>query len=140
MESDFSERSSERNPVSMDDMKFLEQLKDGIHKLPNGHYEMPLPFRNGLPELPDNKLFALRRLLGLKTRMQKDQRYYQHYKAFMNDLFQRGHAEPVPDGESNVNNKVTDKLRVVFDCSASYHGRSLNQHLLQDVPPISRKC
>ena len=102
MEWDFSERSVDHNPISLDDMNFLEQLKIGIHKTPNGHYEMPLPFRNGSPDLPSNKLLALRRLQGLKTRLQKDQRYHQHYKSFMNDLLQRGYAEPVPEVESDV--------------------------------------
>ena len=143
MESDFSERSADRNPISLDDMKFLDQLKSGIHKLPNGHYEMPLPFRSGFPELPNNKVFALRRLERLKTRMQRDQRYYQHYKSFMNDLLQRGYAEPVPEDETNEGKvwyiphhgvyhpQKPNKLRVVFDCSASYGGKSLNQYLLQ---------
>ncbi len=68
----------------------------------------------------------------------------------MNELFQRGYAEPVPEDESNVGNKVwyiphhgvyhpqkPDKLRVVFDCSASYRGESLNQHLLQGPDQIN---
>ena len=143
MESDFSERSADRNPISLDDLKFLEQLKSEIHKLPNGHYEMPLPFRSGLPELSNNKILALRRLQGLKNRMQKDQRYHQHYTSFMNDLLQRGYAEAVPEGESSGSNvwyiphhgvchpQKPDKLRVVFDCSASYRGESLDQQLLQ---------
>jgi hypothetical protein len=68
----------------------------------------------------------------------------------MNELFQRGYAELVPEDESNVGNKVwyiphhgvyhpqkPDKLRVVFDCSASYRGESLNQHLLQGPDQIN---
>ena len=101
MESDFSDFSVDHNPISMDDMNFLEQLKSGIHKLPNGHYEIPLPFHSGLPELPNNKILVLHRLQELKTRMQKDQRYHQHYTSFMNDLLQRGYAEPVSEDESN---------------------------------------
>jgi hypothetical protein len=63
----------------------------------------------------------------------------------MNDLLQRGYAEPIPEMELEVGSKLIwyiphhgvyhpqkpDKLHVVFDCSASYHGESLNQHLLQ---------
>ncbi|CAB4033136.1 uncharacterized protein LOC110985605, partial [Paramuricea clavata] len=124
--------SVDHNPISLDDMNFLEQLKIGIHKTPNGHYEMPLPFRNGSPELPSNKLLALRRLQGLKTRLQKDQRYHQHYKSFMNDLLQRGYAEPVPEVESNK----PDKLRVVFDCGAIPYRVFLRRR--RHVPSVPR--
>ena len=141
MESDFSERSADHNPISLDDMNFLEQLKSGINKLPNGHYDMPLPFRSRLLELPNNKILVLRRLQGLKARMQKDQRYHQHYTSFMNDLLQQGYAEPVLENELDRTHvwyiphhgvyhlQKPDKLRIVFDCSASYRGESLNQQL-----------
>ena len=63
----------------------------------------------------------------------------------MNELIGKGYAERVPEHElSNESNAAwyiphhgiyhpqkPDKLRVVFDCSASYHGESLNNHLLQ---------
>ena len=58
MESDFSERSSEVQSLSMDDKKFLEQLEYGIHQTDNGHYEMPLPFHEKFPKLPNNKLLG----------------------------------------------------------------------------------
>lgn len=145
MESDFSERNADNGPISLDDVKFLDQLKNGIQKTQNGHYEMPLPFRTEMPELPNNKLFALRRLQGLKARLQKDQRYRQHYTTFMKELLDKGYAQPVPDNERESESKQVwyiphhgiyhpqkpEKLRVVFDCSASYRGESLNQHLLQ---------
>ena len=143
MESDFFERSIDHNPISLDDMNFLKQLKSAIHKLPNDHYEMPFSFRSGLPELPNNNILALCRLQGHKTRMQKDQRYHQHYTSLMNDLLQRGYAEPVAEDKSNGTHvwymphhgvyhlQKPDKLCVVFDCSASYRSESLNQQSLQ---------
>ena len=63
----------------------------------------------------------------------------------MKDLIDKGYAEQVPEDELSDEAKTAwyiphhgvyhpqkaDKLRVVFDCSASYHGESLNHHLLQ---------
>ena len=74
MESDFSERNNKEQPISLDDRKFLDQLEKGIHQRKNGHYEMPLPFREKLPTLPNNKPQALRRLERLKTRLERDER------------------------------------------------------------------
>ena len=73
IESDFSERRSEGQPLSMDDKKFLEQLEHGIHQTDNGHYEIPLPFRKTLPKLPGNKRLAVRRLERLKIRLEKNE-------------------------------------------------------------------
>ena len=67
MESDFSERSSEVQSLSMDGNKFLEQLEYGIHQTDNGHYEMPLPFREKFPKLPNNKRLALHRLESARS-------------------------------------------------------------------------
>ena len=145
MELDFSEGSKPTQPLSIDDRKFLEQLQEGVHQTNSKHYEMPLPFRKNLPKLPNNKLQATRRLERLKSRPQKDEKYRQHYVAVMNELIGKGYAERVPEHElSNESNAAwyiphhgiyhpqkPDKLHVVFDCSASYHGESLNNHLLQ---------
>ena len=63
----------------------------------------------------------------------------------MNKMFDNGYAEPVPEEELLKNEGRTwyiphhgvyhpqkkDKMRVVFDCSASYMGVSLHEQLLQ---------
>ena len=145
MELDFSEGGKPTQPLSIDDRKFLKQLQEGVHQTNNRHYEMPLPFRESLPELPNNKLQAMRRLERLKCRLKKDEKYRRHYFTVMNELIKRGYAERVPEHELSNESETAwyiphhgiyhpqkpDKLRVVFDCSASYHGESLNNHLLQ---------
>lgn len=104
MELDFSERNANSSPISLDDTKFFDQLLNGICKTQNGHNEMPLPFRAEMPELPNNKTFALRRLQVLKARLQKDEGCCQHYMTFMNKLLNKGHAELVPKKENlNLN-------------------------------------
>ncbi|CAM4729270.1 unnamed protein product [Leuciscus chuanchicus] len=141
-ESDFTEKFSEEVLISQEDIKFLRKLKEGIKQKPNGHYEMPLPFKEEKPSLPNNKVCAEHRLRCLEKRLKKDNQYHKDYVAFMEDIIARGDAEKVP--ESEVTNQTTwyiphhgvyhpqkpGKIRVVFDCSAKFQNTSLNEHLL----------
>ncbi|KAJ8351224.1 hypothetical protein SKAU_G00227000 [Synaphobranchus kaupii] len=142
LESDFSERAREDNPISQEDLKFLSNLRENIKQKDNGHYEMPLPFREERPKLPNNKTSATHRLNCLERRLRKDQRYYRDYVTFMDDIISRGDAERVPEEEINsspawyiphhgvYHPQKPGKIRVVFDCSARFQETSLNDHLL----------
>ena len=56
LESDFIERKEhEKKPVSYGDKKFLDILSEGIHVRDDSHFEMPLPFKEPHPRLPNNK-------------------------------------------------------------------------------------
>lgn len=140
LESDFKDGSDDSKIVSQDDITFLNILDEGIRKNIHGHYEMPLPFKTR-PSLPDNKGSAMTRLLHLKRKLQRDERFKKLYVEFMEEVIGNGDAEQVKDGGSEGERwyiphhgvhhaKKPDKLRVVFDCSARYKGTSLNDHLL----------
>lgn len=127
--------------VSQDDILFLTKLQQCIRKNDHGHYEMPLPFKER-PHLPNNKQLAIVRLNHLKRKLLKEERYLEHYVAFMEEVIKTGDAEEVHDegkqGERWYfphhgvhHSKKPDKLCIVFDCSAKYQGTSLNDHLLQ---------
>ena len=145
-EMDFSEKRADRQgTLSQDDLQFLKKMEEGIRQTADGHYEMPLPFRGNTPKLPNNKPLALRRLNKLKTRMENDVKNRQDYMAFMQDIIRKGFAERVPheqrpddDGKSwyiphhgVYHPQKPDKIRIVFDCSATFMGYSLNKYLLQ---------
>ena len=129
---------------SQNDLQFLATLRNGIHQLEDGHYEMPLPFKEKNPKLPDNKSLALHRLNQLKRRMNSDENYANDYIAFMRDVIDKGYAKRVPESEIRAQNgsvnyiphhgvynpKKPGKIRVVFDCSAKLKGESLNDYLL----------
>lgn len=88
-ELDFIEHSVGMKSISNDDRKFLAILKNGIHFL-DGHYEMPLPFREDLPYLPNNKGMAEQRLKHLKGKLDKDETHRSQYVNFMKDMIQKG--------------------------------------------------
>ncbi len=143
LQADFHESvSSSSDKVSQDDRRFLAVMQSEIHMV-NGHYQMPLPFKETHPDLSSNKHIALERLSQLKRRLRRSKTFKEHYDTFMSELLAKGYAEraePATDPKSvfyiphhgvyNVNKP--GKVRVVFDCSAKETGKaSLNDCLLQ---------
>ena len=54
-ELDFDERKKEKHPLSYEDKLFINKVKKGIHQREDGHYEIPLPFKEDKVKLPNNK-------------------------------------------------------------------------------------
>ncbi|XP_021340009.1 uncharacterized protein LOC110441227 [Mizuhopecten yessoensis] len=83
---------------------------------------------------------AKRRLRSIKNKFQSDPKFKEDYTMFMQNLLEKGYAEPTPtDCESRkvwyiphhgIYHKKKNKMTVVFDCSARYQGISLNDNLL----------
>lgn len=146
LESDFKDSKEDGKTLSQDDILFLDNLKNGINKNSEEHYEMLLPFKVR-PNLPDNKQLAIVQLSHLKKKLSRDEKYKNQYIRFMEEVIEKGDAVEVhddgKDGEmwyiphhSIYYPRKPDKLRVVFDCAAKYEGTSLNDHLLTgpDLP------
>ncbi|XP_067945302.1 uncharacterized protein [Watersipora subatra] len=133
---------------SQDDIKFMEILSTGTVQRNDGYFQMPLPFRSR-PKLPNNRLQALGRLASLTNKFKTDPSYKEKYTEFINELIQKGHAEEVHESNKpesgemwyiphfSVKHPRKHKLRVVFDCSATYANTSINQHLLQGPDHIN---
>ena len=97
--------------------------------------------------MPDNRMPVLNRLRSLGRKLENDSQFRNEYVNFMNTIVQRGYAEPVPEDELEGDElvgkvwfiphhgvyhaKKPNKIRVVFDCAATYQGVSLNSTLLQ---------
>ena len=117
---------------------------------------MPIPWIRkveGLrcPNLPNNRTQAANRFYGLKKRLQRDSNLSQKYNQGIQDLLIKGYAERVPvtdlgreDGKVfylphyPVVSTKKDKVRIVYDCSATYQGTSLNNQVLQG-PDLTSK-
>ena len=141
---DFSERiSEEKLEKSRDDHLFLNQLEKST-KMVNGHYETALPLKDENLSMPNNKPLATQWASNMKRRFQKDSKYLQDYKGFMQGLLDKEYAVQMTDEEirrddgkvwyiphHGVYHPQKRKIRVVFNCAAKFKGTSLNDKLLQ---------
>ncbi|XP_064621732.1 uncharacterized protein LOC135484315 [Lineus longissimus] len=137
--------------LSMDDRKVVD-LWDRTAVLQDGHYTLPIPFKQRPPNLPDNYSMAKKRLESLGRRFQKDATLHERYNTEFKTLLEEGYAELVPDEEISrkdgmvwylphhpvLNPKKPEKTRIVFDCAAKHRGTSLNENVLQG-PDLTNK-
>lgn len=130
---DFPERGyDDKAELSHEDHQFLESVKRTT-QLVNGHYCIGLPLKNKDIKMPDNRRLAEQRLTSLQRKFQRNPDFHKEYTGFMRELLEKGYATRVPEEQlDNSNGRVwfiphhgvyhpkKRKLRVVFDCTASY--------------------
>ena len=138
---DFNENHPDAKGMSREDIRAYDILENSMI-FKEGHYHLALPWRNAEVQLPNNRATAYSRLMLLKKRLQRDTELYQRYSTQMESYISQGYAERVdtkcsaktvwylPHHPVTSPNKP-GKVRIVFDCSAKYNGRSLNSELLQ---------
>ncbi|XP_037930941.1 uncharacterized protein LOC119665768 [Teleopsis dalmanni] len=101
----------------------------------NGRYTVSLPWKYDKDVyLHNNKNNALNRLKTLSSKLFKDHNKLIEYDTGIHELIKSGIAEEVPDGHSNERtyymphrpvyreDKITTKMRIVFDASSSNPG------------------
>ena len=142
---DFNERRADEKHLSVEDQRFLKIVREGVHQLDDGHYEMPLPMRSEKLGLPNSNELTMSRLMKLKRRLTSDDQFRKDYNSFMQDIISSDYAESVPIDKASTKSKQVwyiphhgvyhkkkpGKIRVVFDCNAVCDGQSLNNRLLQ---------
>ena len=125
--------------LSAEDKEVLE-LWERETVIEQGRYVVPIPWRGGVPTLPDNRSLASHRLHSLVRRLDK-LGIRDRYDAEIRKLLDKGYAEPVPDDELYIDNGTVNyvphhhvisaakggKLRVVMDFSSRFRGVSLNE-------------
>ena len=98
--SDFQDTSSQRedsiigkmSEISNKDRRFLKSLDTKTVKVGN-HYQAPLTLKNPDVKLPNNRKAAEKRLLYMKKRLMKDDRFHQQYTEFMQKILEKGYAK-----------------------------------------------
>lgn len=129
---------------SVDDKRAVDIWERSV-EIVDGHYQMDIPFKSKLPNLPDNRGVAEKRLKSLTNRFLRDPELHAKYKGGIQELLDKGYAEKVPKQEMGaapgrtsylphhnvVNENTPEKLRIVFDCAVTFGGTSLNKEVLQ---------
>jgi len=127
--------------TSKEDRLALISMKES-KLLVDGHYQIALPWKPGAPNLDDNRILAESRLNNLRKRLDKNPEMKQRYTSVIEDYLAKDYAgkvEEETDSEMRwylphhavLHPRKPDKVRVVFDCSVTFKGKSLNQQLLQ---------
>ena len=143
-EHDFNEVKSESSCMSQEDIRFMSLLQTEA-RLVSGHYELPLPFRRDDVAMPNNRSQAVQRMGAIKKRFEVNEKFKSDYTKFMNDIIDKGYARGICSEQNSAESdskqwylphhgvyhpQKPNKIRVVFDCSSQYAGKSLNQQLL----------
>ena len=83
---------------SIQDTKVMERWDTEMKKV-DGHYQLPIPFRQPQPHLPNDEEMALRRLSSLSKKLQRDPGLHKKYTAGVQAFLDNGYAEIVPDSD-----------------------------------------
>ena len=78
--------NSEKVALSKEDHMFMNTMKDNIGE-ENGHYVLPLPFRDEKFKMPCNRQVAERRAQSVKTKMLKNQSFREDYYTSLERFF-----------------------------------------------------
>lgn len=140
---------SSESELSLNDRKVLD-LWDEQTIYENNRYTVPIPWKEGKPNLPNNVSQACHRLHSLHRRLQKSGNLDQ-YDEQIHKFVDKGYAEKVPENEIDLKdgsvfylphhgvfNQTKGKLRVVMDCSAQFNGISLNNSCLQGPDLVNK--
>lgn len=130
---------AKRSPI---DIQCVDQYCATTYRAASGKYVVKLPFINFPPILGHSRHQAVRVLLQMERRFERQPDLKHSYAAFMKEYIDMGHMESVP---SHLQfqpcyyfphhavmkaNSTTTKLRVVFNASArSSNNRSLNDKM-----------
>ncbi|XP_077969880.1 uncharacterized protein LOC120331115 [Styela clava] len=130
--------------MSKEDKYALQLMEDSV-EIVDGHYQLPLPWKPGCPDLSDNRSVAMKRLRYIERKMKSDPVLKEKYCDTMEKYISLGFAKSIPN-EYKVGRKGAvwylphhpvfseqkpGKVRVVFDAASRCMNTSLNDQLLR---------
>lgn len=95
---EFGDTNETLEGMSVKDRK-AEEIMDQSATLVNGHYQIRLPFREDVPNLPDSLWTAARRLKWLERKMQRDPVFHRKYSCVVEKYRTKGCSRQTPDEE-----------------------------------------
>ena len=141
--------SLDRPLLNPDEQCALEQVEKSL-KYWDGRYQVALPWKQDVSNLPDNYDMALRRLYNTEKRLLKNPEIAAAYSENITQYLDKGYIRKVDPAEEKPARKwylphfpvvrldrTTTKTRIVFDASAKFGGISLNDVIYQG-PKLQR--
>lgn len=126
------------------DIECEEMFKQTVVRLPDGRYQVQIPFLSTAKALGDSERIARRQFAQLERRLHSNEDLLAKYIAFMREYLELGHMEVATELSTDSSQQyfiphhaVTEKFRVVFNGSAkTSNGVSLND--TQHIGPIQQ--
>ena len=107
----------------VEDKLALNKMEESLQRV-GEHFQVALPWRQGCPELPNNRPVAEQRLQLLKKRLLKDEDLLLKYRTTVHEYIMKGHAQKVSTEELNLKERPVWYL-------PHHPVTHLNQQLLQ---------
>jgi hypothetical protein len=140
------ENSKNSRLLAAEDRQALQVIARGTRRTEdNKAFVSAMPWKSETPQLPNNREMALQRLLSLEKKLGRQPVLYDKYRQAIADDVRKGYIRLLSDYEDKqpsaikwylphcnvVHKKKPEKFRRVYDCSAVFHGVSLNKQLLK---------
>ncbi|XP_070556535.1 uncharacterized protein [Ptychodera flava] len=139
---------SEIPVLSRDDQIALHKVQNSLTFV-DGRYQVATPWREDVPELPNNYDMAKQRLLNTEKKLLKNEDIGKAYVENIRQYVNKGYVHKIPEAEENQSkwylphfavvrpDRTTTKTRIVYDASAKYEDIALND-IIHQGPKLQR--
>lgn len=94
-------KEDEKLAPSVEDLTFINIMKQGFYKDEDNSWVAPLPFKQQRCRLPNNKTLVLDRFRSLQRSLNKKPEMKEHFFGFMKKILEKGNAEVAPPLSKN---------------------------------------